>query len=119
MAGNAGKEYKAKYRSLIFNLRDDANPDLRRRVLTGDIPPDKLVTFSHNELASKVEIYFRSCNLDCQNWLSFSHCFLILLEHLPAQSGLFESAYTCILLRAYGRLCSASFIPLTPALMQS
>ena len=54
LAGNAGKDYKAKYRSLIFNLRDKANPDLRRRVLTGDIPADKLVTFSHNELASKV-----------------------------------------------------------------
>ncbi len=60
MAGNAGKEYQAKYRSVIFNLRDDANPDLRRRMLTGDIPPDKLVTFSHTELASKVKIHFET-----------------------------------------------------------
>ena len=53
-AGSADKDYKAKYRSLIFNLRDAANPDLRRRVLLGDIPPDKLVHYSANELASKV-----------------------------------------------------------------
>lgn len=51
---NAGKDYKAKYRSLIFNLRDDNNPDLRRRVLLGDIPAEKLVTLTHQELASKV-----------------------------------------------------------------
>ena len=52
--GEVGKDYKGKYRSLIFNLRDEKNPDLRRRVLGGEIPPDKLVTFSANELASKV-----------------------------------------------------------------
>ncbi len=27
------KEYKSRYRSMSFNLRDAANPDLRRRVL--------------------------------------------------------------------------------------
>ena len=31
-------KYKSKYRSLIFNLRDANNPDLRRRVLSREIP---------------------------------------------------------------------------------
>ena len=53
-AGNAGKDYKAKYRSLVFNLRDPNNPDLRARVLGGEISPDKLVQLSAAELASKV-----------------------------------------------------------------
>lgn len=35
--GGANQRYKAKYRSLIFNLKDANNPDLRRRVLSGEI----------------------------------------------------------------------------------
>ena len=37
------KEYKNKFRSLVFNLKDAANPELRARVLAGEIPADKLV----------------------------------------------------------------------------
>ncbi|ESQ52526.1 hypothetical protein EUTSA_v10016682mg [Eutrema salsugineum] len=43
---------KAKYRSIMFNLRDSNNPDLRRRVLTGEVPPEKLITLSAEEMAS-------------------------------------------------------------------
>lgn len=32
-AGGLTKEYKSKFRSLVFNLKDAANPDLRARVL--------------------------------------------------------------------------------------
>lgn len=35
--GGVNAKYKTKYRSLIFNLRDASNPDLRRRVLSGEI----------------------------------------------------------------------------------
>jgi hypothetical protein len=35
--GGVNARYKAKYRSLIFNMRDPNNPDLRRRVLSGEI----------------------------------------------------------------------------------
>jgi len=44
--------YKAKFRQLHFNLKDDKNPDLRRRVLEGIIAPDVLITLSPEELAS-------------------------------------------------------------------
>jgi hypothetical protein len=35
--GGVTTKYRAKCRSLIFNLRDASNPDLRRRVLSGEI----------------------------------------------------------------------------------
>ena len=43
-----------KYRSLLFNLKDLSNPELRARVLMGDIPPAKLVRMSSEQLASRV-----------------------------------------------------------------
>ena len=35
--GGANQKYKAKLRSLAFNLRDANNPDLRRRVLSAEV----------------------------------------------------------------------------------
>ena len=46
------KEYKAKVRTLLFNLKDPKNPDLRRRVLCGEVPPEVLVVLTSEELAS-------------------------------------------------------------------
>ena len=41
--GGVTAEYKAKFRSLSFNLKDANNPDLRRRVLSrevaAEVPP--------------------------------------------------------------------------------
>jgi transcription elongation factor S-II len=37
----------------MFNLKDANNPDLRAKVLQGELPPDRLVRMSANELASK------------------------------------------------------------------
>jgi transcription elongation factor S-II len=39
-------------RTLLFNLKDKKNPDLRRRVLLGEIPPEALLDMSSEELAS-------------------------------------------------------------------
>ncbi|CAL8471299.1 g10841 [Coccomyxa elongata] len=50
--GGVNARYKAKYRSLIFNLKDANNPDLRRRVLSGEITGDVLVNLSAEEMAS-------------------------------------------------------------------
>ena len=36
-AGGVNKDYKAKSRRLSFNIKDPKNPDLRRRVLKGEI----------------------------------------------------------------------------------
>ncbi|KAL4441484.1 hypothetical protein ABPG77_001988 [Micractinium sp. CCAP 211/92] len=48
----AAQAYKAKFRNLHFNLKDAANPDLRRKVLSGQIAPDVLVVLPPEELAS-------------------------------------------------------------------
>lgn len=49
--GSLGAQ-KAKYRSLMFNLRDGNNPDFRRRVLLGHIKPERLINMNTAEMAS-------------------------------------------------------------------
>jgi len=49
---DCGKEYKAKFRQLSFNLKDPKNPDLRRSVSDGVIDPATLVEMSPEELGS-------------------------------------------------------------------
>lgn len=51
--GGVNKKYREKGRSLLFNLKDQSNPELRVRVLSGDIKPEKLCLMSAEELASK------------------------------------------------------------------
>ncbi|XP_037683809.1 SPOC domain-containing protein 1-like [Choloepus didactylus] len=43
--------YKAKYRSLVFNLRNPRNPDLFLKVVRGDVTPHSLVRMSSIQLA--------------------------------------------------------------------
>ncbi|KAF8790722.1 PHD finger protein 3 like protein [Argiope bruennichi] len=45
-------KYRAKYRSLMFNIKDPRNQGLFRKILKGNIPPDKLVRMTPEELAS-------------------------------------------------------------------
>ncbi|KAL8110965.1 hypothetical protein AgCh_026649 [Apium graveolens] len=51
--GGVNKKYKEKGRSLMFNLKDKNNPDLREKVMSGDITPEKLCSMTAEELASK------------------------------------------------------------------
>ncbi|XP_008809014.2 death-inducer obliterator 1-like [Phoenix dactylifera] len=51
--GGVNKKYKEKARSLLFNLKDRSNPELRERVLSGDIAPERLCSMTAEELASK------------------------------------------------------------------
>ena len=50
--GKVDKEYKAKFRSLSFNLSDTKNLELRNDVLSGAITVGRLITMSAEELAS-------------------------------------------------------------------
>lgn len=45
-------KYKARLRSRISNLRDQKNPDLRRNVLCGNIPADRIASMTAEEMAS-------------------------------------------------------------------
>ncbi|KAL3650865.1 hypothetical protein CASFOL_007268 [Castilleja foliolosa] len=51
--GGVNKKYREKGRSLMFNLKDRNNPDLRESVMSGEISPEKLCSMSAEELASK------------------------------------------------------------------
>ena len=46
------KEYKARYRSLIFNLKDEKNPEFIRMVMTGQLHVNDLATMEVREMAS-------------------------------------------------------------------
>ncbi|RUS88140.1 hypothetical protein EGW08_004102, partial [Elysia chlorotica] len=50
---DTGHKYRAKYRSLIFNIKDQKNKGLFRKILGGKISPDKLVLMSTEDLASR------------------------------------------------------------------
>ncbi|CAI5468534.1 unnamed protein product [Closterium sp. Yama58-4] len=46
------KDYKNKFRSISFNLKDPSNPDLRRRVLLGEVSAVELAVMSPEDMAS-------------------------------------------------------------------
>jgi Transcription factor S-II (TFIIS), central domain/SPOC domain/PHD-finger len=48
-----GAEYKNRFRSISFNLKDPKNTSLRERVLNGSLPPEDLVKLSNEELANQ------------------------------------------------------------------
>lgn len=47
------QSYKTKIRSLYLNLKDKKNPNLRRRVISGDISPERISTMTSQEMASE------------------------------------------------------------------
>jgi hypothetical protein len=51
--GGVNRKYKEKARSLLFNLKDRSNPELRARVLSGEITPENLCSMNAEQLASK------------------------------------------------------------------
>jgi len=46
------EEYKTKMRSLFQNLKSKSNPQLRHRVLTGEVTPERFVRMTLEELKS-------------------------------------------------------------------
>uniref|UniRef100_A0A2P2LV99 Transcription elongation factor n=1 Tax=Rhizophora mucronata TaxID=61149 RepID=A0A2P2LV99_RHIMU len=51
--GRSNGTQKFKYRSIMFNIKDPNNPDLRRKVLLGRVKPEQLITMSPEEMASE------------------------------------------------------------------
>ncbi|KAF5741643.1 transcription elongation factor A protein 1 [Tripterygium wilfordii] len=43
---------KLMYRSILFNLKDPKNPDLRRKVLRGKVTPEEVVSMTAEEMVS-------------------------------------------------------------------
>ncbi|CRG91320.1 hypothetical protein PISL3812_08368 [Talaromyces islandicus] len=46
------EQYKTKIRSLFQNLKNKSNPQLRQRVLSNEVTPEKFVQMTHDELKS-------------------------------------------------------------------
>ena len=51
--GPSNGAQKFKYKSLMFNLKDSNNPDFRRKVLLGEVEPERLINMSTEEMASE------------------------------------------------------------------
>ncbi|KAG7554918.1 Transcription elongation factor S-II central domain [Arabidopsis suecica] len=51
--GGVNKKYRERGRSLLFNLKDKNNPELRERVLSEEISAERLCSMTAEELASK------------------------------------------------------------------
>lgn len=49
-AKDVGPKYRTKFRSLSVILKDDKNPDLHKRIVTGELTPEEFVTLSRDEL---------------------------------------------------------------------
>jgi transcription elongation factor S-II len=50
--GGVNEAYKGKMRSLFQNLKNKSNPQLRERVLKGEVPASKFVVMTHDEMKS-------------------------------------------------------------------
>lgn len=50
--GGEGQDYRSKMRSLFMSLKNKTNSQLGRKVMSGDIPPERFVVMSTQELAS-------------------------------------------------------------------
>ncbi|KAK9289653.1 hypothetical protein L1049_007811 [Liquidambar formosana] len=50
--GRSNGTQKFKYRSIMFNIKDPNNPDLRRKVLLGHVKPERLINMTPEEMAS-------------------------------------------------------------------
>lgn len=48
-------QYKTKFQQLHFNLKDTKNPDLRRKMVLGEIDPKLLIHMAPEELASDIK----------------------------------------------------------------
>ncbi|GAB5357285.1 hypothetical protein AAMO2058_000361200 [Amorphochlora amoebiformis] len=49
---HTGTQYKSFFRSLLQNLKDQNNPDLPRRILSGQVSPENLVRMKPKDFAS-------------------------------------------------------------------
>ncbi|CAN1311428.1 Transcription elongation factor TFIIS [Linum perenne] len=69
--GGSTGDQKAKYRSIIFNIKDGKNPDFRRKVLLGQFKPEQIVSLNSMDMASDArqrenEKIEKKALLDCE-----------------------------------------------------
>ncbi|XP_019083948.1 PREDICTED: uncharacterized protein LOC104706878 isoform X2 [Camelina sativa] len=99
--GGVNKKYKEKGRSLLFNLKDKNNPELRESVMSGKISPERLCSMTAEELASKElsqwrqakaeelaeMVVLRDADIDVRNLVRKTHKGEFQVEIDPVDSG--------------------------------
>ncbi|CAD5332679.1 unnamed protein product [Arabidopsis thaliana] len=99
--GGVNKKYKEKGRSLLFNLKDKNNPELRESVMSGKISPERLCNMTAEELASKElsqwrqakaeemaeMVVLRDTDIDVRNLVRKTHKGEFQVEIDPVDSG--------------------------------
>lgn len=99
--GGVNKKYKEKGRSLLFNLKDKNNPELRESVMSGKISPERLCSMTAEELASKElsqwrqakaeemaeMVVLRDADIDVRNLVRKTHKGEFQVEIEPVDSG--------------------------------
>ncbi|KAG7551904.1 Transcription elongation factor S-II central domain [Arabidopsis thaliana x Arabidopsis arenosa] len=99
--GGVNKKYKEKGRSLLFNLKDKNNPELRESVMSGKISPERLCNMTAEELASKElsqwrqakaeemaeMVVLRDADIDVRNLVRKTHKGEFQVEIDPVDSG--------------------------------
>ncbi|XWS65618.1 hypothetical protein CRYUN_Cryun05aG0129100 [Craigia yunnanensis] len=51
--GKSNGTKKIRYRSTLFNIKDQNNPDFRRKILLGQVKPERIVSMTTEEMASE------------------------------------------------------------------
>ncbi|EOA19884.1 hypothetical protein CARUB_v10000133mg [Capsella rubella] len=99
--GGVNKKYKEKGRSLLFNLKDKNNPELRESVMSGKVSPERLCSMTAEELASKElsqwrqakaeemaeMVVLRDADIDVRNLVRKTHKGEFQVEIDPVDSG--------------------------------
>lgn len=70
---NTDMKYKNRVRSRIANLKDTKNPNLRKNVLCGNIPPDRFAKMTA-EVSSILNLFhylFSLCSKQAKLWMTF------------------------------------------------
>ena len=57
IAGGYNEGFRAKFRPVHFNLKDDKNPDFRGKVLRGELQPVDLLRMEPKDMASEVMLH--------------------------------------------------------------
>lgn len=55
-AGGYNDSFRARFRNVHFNLKDDKNQDFRGKVLRGEVQPIKLLRMNVTDMASEVRL---------------------------------------------------------------
>ncbi len=85
IAGGYNEGFRAKFRPVHFNLKDEKNPDFRGKVLRGEVQPVDLLRMEPKDMASEVRLHQDLVMNPCCPYLATqTHSPWIVLNSQPA-----------------------------------